>query len=91
MSESTIEKEVCQYARRLGWKNYKFKSVNNNAVPDRIFFRNGKTVLIEFKAKGKKPTELQAKRLKEFREMGFVAEAVDNVKDGKALFDTLEL
>ncbi len=55
MREAKVEKKVCQRAKDRGWMNRKFKSPSNNGGPDRIFFKGGVTVLIEFKHPKVKP------------------------------------
>jgi len=83
MRESKIENEVCKHAKKLGWKCYKFSSPGNKAVPDRIFLRNNKIIFIEFKATGKKPTNLQQKIIKRIKNEGFEVFVVDNIEFGK--------
>lgn len=73
---------MCAYARTLGWIAKKFKSPGTRAEPDRILFRRGVTIFIEFKRPGKRPTKAQFKKLKEYREAGFEAVWFDDY--GKA-------
>ncbi len=87
MRESKIEKEVCEYARTLGWTVYKFVSPGLRGVPDRMFLRDGVSIFIEFKASGKKPSKIQFKRIKELNEIGFYACWIDSVEDGIRLFN----
>ena len=66
MKESTIENDGRKYALELGMVSYKFKSVNNRAVPDRLFInRQGVTFYIEYKAPGEKPSDAQKRKAKE--------------------------
>jgi hypothetical protein len=87
MRESTIEKRVSDYAATLGWKSYKWSSQNRRGVPDRIFLRKGHILFVEFKAQGLKPTKLQKTYLQMLVSYGFHACVIDNVEDGKALFN----
>ena len=86
MRETHIESKVCDYAKSKGWMVRKFGGPNAKGDPDRIFFKDGETRFIEFKAPGKKPTKLQAKRLAELQALGFVAVWVDSIEDGKNVF-----
>lgn len=90
MRESKIEKEVNKYAKSLGWNIYKFTSPGLKGVPDRLFLRSGIAVFIEFKAPNKIPNKIQIKRIKEIVTQGFTAKYIDNVIDGKKLFDSFE-
>ena len=79
MIESFIEKKVCAYAKSLGWLHYKFKSMSNKAVPDRIFIKGGVVLFVEFKAQGKRPSKLQLKVHEQFREQGMNVCVIDDV------------
>lgn len=87
MSESSIEKAVCDYARKHGAMAMKLAGPNQKGQPDRMFLRNGKVVFIEFKAPCKKPTALQERWLKQLREQGFAADWCDNVADGNYILE----
>lgn len=79
--EKKIESSWNKIAKANGWVVRKFKSVNNNGVPDRIYFRDGVCFMIEFKRKGKKPTEVQQKEHDELQGKGgmkvFVIDRID--------------
>lgn len=88
MLERDIEKAVCQFARDLGCKAYKFTSPAQRAVPDRIIvFPNGYLVFIEFKAPKARPTELQWREHRDLLDRGQLVAVIDNVADGKALIE----
>ena len=91
MLEKILERKVCQYAKDHGWLVYKWVSPNQRGVCDRILFRDGYTLCIEFKQKGKKPTKLQAHHHKLLRAAGIHVEVVDNVADGEAMIKELTL
>ena len=91
MKESAIEKKVCDYAKRKGWKVYKFTSPGNRAVPDRIFIKQGIVFMIEFKQEGKKPTKLQKKVIKEISDENIYVFVCDNVVDGKQIIDNFKI
>ena len=90
MLEKAIEKKVCDFAKKLGCKVYKFTSPAQRSVPDRIIiFPNGYVVFIEFKAAGKKPTDAQWIEIKSLRERGQLVAVVDNVDEGKVMIEQI--
>jgi len=90
MRESEIETKVCNHAKNLGWLCYKWVSPGNRSVPDRIFFRYGETIVIEFKAEGKKPTKLQQKTINKLIDQGIRTCVIDSVDKGVMLFNIME-
>lgn len=89
--EKYIEAKVAKYAKEKGFLAYKFTSPSNRSVPDRIFISpKGRVSFIEFKRKGKSPTELQAKTISEIREKGVDVLVVDTVEEGKKVIDEWE-
>ena len=88
-TESCIEQKVCQYAKSKGWLVYKFTSPNNRGVPDRLLLKDGKTVFIEFKAPGKKPSRLQDFVINQIRKQNFNVFVVDNLEEGRLLIDSI--
>lgn len=89
MRESKIEKEVGQHAKALGWLGFKFSSPGNRGVPDRAYFRDGRTVLVEYKAPGKRPTKLQTRVIEEIRAQKITVAVIDGIETGKAFFDAI--
>ena len=87
MRESVIEKKVSNYAKLLGWISYKFTSPQNRGVPDHIYFREGHTILIEFKAPGKLPTKLQQKHIQRLQDQLIHVYVVDDIEQGKGIFN----
>jgi len=87
MRESVIEKKVSDYAKLLGWLSYKFTSPQNRGVPDHIYFREGHTILIEFKAPGKLPTKLQQKHIQRLQDQLIHVYVVDDIEQGKEIFN----
>ena len=85
--ESTIEKKVTDYAKSLGWLAYKFSSPSNKGVPDMIYFREGHTILIEFKQKGKEPRALQQFHINKLKEQLIPVYVVDSIASGKEVFN----
>lgn len=86
--ESIIEKEICKYAEGFGWKQFKFRSPNNNGVPDRLFLRDKVCMFIEFKSTGEKMTRLQKILCKEISAENFDVYCVDNIPDGIKIIDS---
>lgn len=86
MLERDIEKSVSSFAKRNGWLHFKWKSMNRNGVPDRLFFKNGILKIVEFKATGGAPTPLQLLRHKQLEDQDFKVYVIDNIEDGKKLF-----
>lgn len=87
MLEKPIEQAVSKYAKQKGWLVYKFKSPSQVGVPDRIFIKNGYSIYIEFKATGKKASELQLRIHQQMREHGALVFVVDNTIYGKKIID----
>jgi hypothetical protein len=85
MRESLIEKKVTEHAKRKGWLSYKWVSPSQRGVPDRLYFKNGQLIIVEFKAAGKKPTPYQIAIHKRIAAVGFTVHIIDNVEDGKLL------
>jgi len=87
MLEKILERKVCQYAKDHGWLVYKWVSPNQRGVPDRILFKDGHTLCIEFKQLGKKPTALQKHHHKLLTSAGIEVKVIDSVDSGKQLID----
>jgi len=88
-----LEKDVEKYlVRRVTWlkgKAYKFSSPSNRSVPDRLCcLPYGKIKLVECKATGKKPTPLQAKTIKDLRDLGNEVFVVDSKEKVDILIST---
>ena len=87
MLESKIEKDVTNYAKLLGWLSYKFTSPSCRGVCDRIYFKSGITILIEFKQLGKKPTKLQQHQINKLKNELIPVYVVDSIATGKDIFN----
>jgi len=84
--EKDIEAKVCAFAKSHGMLVYKFTSPQRRSVPDRLFItRIGVVFFIEFKKKGKKPTEGQAREIARLRATGVQVFIVDEVDEGKRI------
>lgn len=91
MLEKDIESKVCEYAKKAGWLVYKWTSPNQRGVPDRILFKDGMALAIEFKKAGGKLTALQASVIDSLREQKIAAYVIDNVADGIDMIDYFTL
>ena len=78
MTESQIEKKVCQFAKDNGISTLKLSGPNDRGKADRMFMRKGKVMFMELKAEGKKPTALQQRFLKQRTDDGFLAMWTDD-------------
>lgn len=87
MRESAIETKVCAYAKLKGWIVGPKAGAHSRGWPDRMFLKKGKTVFIEFKAPGEKPSPLQAHRIEKLTDAGFKAFVIDNVEEGIGVFN----
>lgn len=83
--ESVIERKAMEYAESRGWWQIKIMRASKNGYPDRELIRNGRTVRIEFKAPGQKPSLQQLKRHQEIRDHGGEVFVIDNLEEAKAL------
>jgi hypothetical protein len=86
--ETHIEKEVCKYAKSLGWRQRKMMFIGRNGCPDRWFMRGpGGLLIIEFKDPGGELSYSQAKEVKWLTAQGFDVHVVDSIEQGRAVFD----
>jgi hypothetical protein len=70
--EKTIEQYLRNEIKAIGGKAYKFVSLGNDGVPDRLVgLPGGQVVFVETKAPGKKATPLQRLQQKRLRDLGF--------------------
>lgn len=78
MRESVIEEYLRNQVKALGGRAYKFVSPGNKGVPDRlVLLPNGRAMFVELKATGKTSTELQLKKQKDIRALGFDVSVID--------------
>ena len=70
MLEKDIEAKVRAKAIAAGWLVYKFTSPSRRSVPDRLFLRGGRYVLIEFKRPGGTLTSGQTREIDRLRHAG---------------------
>lgn len=87
MRESKLEAAGNAHAKKNGWWQRKFKSPGRRSAPDRIYAKQGRVFFIEYKRKGEKPTELQAKEHKRMRAAGMTVYVCDCREEFEAIFD----
>jgi len=89
MSESTIDRAVCAYAKSKGCLVMKLAGPGQKGQPDRMFLHQGRVLFIEFKAPGKRPTALQYRWLDRLAHHTFHATCCDEIAAGKRLIDLI--
>lgn len=77
-NERDIEKKGNEYAKSKGWLVRKFVSPGNNGAPDRIYFREGKVILVEWKKPKGKTTKAQDVQINALRRAGMNVYIVDD-------------
>lgn len=87
--ESNIEKSVVKYAISKGWLPYKWSSPSVRGVPDRLFFKNGFVLMVEFKSVKNKCTPLQDHVHAKLLAAGFFVHVIKSEEDGRSLIDKL--
>lgn len=84
--ESEVELDAVAYARSLGIRRQiKLNVTGVVGWPDRAFFKQGRTLFIEFKRQGEKPRPAQVYMMEQLREEGFRCESCDNLEDAKSI------
>jgi hypothetical protein len=82
LRERDVEKYFREQVRGIGGRAYKFVSPGNVGVPDRLtLLPGGRTVFVELKAPGKKPTKIQQAQADKIRKLGFDVLTIDS-KEG---------
>lgn len=91
MRERDVENYLIIQVAKLGGKAYKWQSMSNKAIPDRICFFPGPVLkLVECKAPGKDATSLQKKIHKTLRLMGFDVLVIDTKAKVDIFIDIVE-
>ena len=87
MLESHIRRKVIEDARKKGWIHRKWSSPGHRGVPDDLFFKKKKLIVIEFKRPGEKPRVQQQKTHRCLKKEGFKVHVIDDIDKGKDLFN----
>lgn len=83
--ERDVERRSCEWAERRGWFHRKYKGPGRRSHPDRLFIFRSLVIFVEFKRRGKEPTELQWKEHRKMRAHGADVVWVDDIEDFKAV------
>ena len=87
-SEKLIERKLRERVQRAG--GFALKLLDFGGIPDRLLvLPDGRTLFVELKSTGAKPTKLQLYRHRQLRELGHRAEVIDNLNDLNTLLDEL--
>lgn len=79
-SEKYLERKLVERIKAHGGLCLKFASVTEAGYPDRLcLMPHGRTLWVELKTTGRKPTKLQEIRHQELRERGFAVYIVDDM------------
>jgi len=89
MLEKQIQSRVLSVFKTAGWYGVKVIMCNKNGFPDLMLFKDGHVFFIEVKQPGKKPTPLQAHRMRELSALGFECHVVSSVQQARAMVMTL--
>ena len=88
MTESQIERAVCNYASSIGMIAYKFTSPGRRGVPDRLIITdNGRCFFIEFKTPTGRLSPLQINEHRILRQRGVDVYTVYCFEQGKDVID----
>lgn len=80
-TESTIQGSIKRTLEIYGWFVSKLIQTSTNGIPDLMALKNGKTVFIEVKRPGNKPTPLQQFRHEQLRKKGFDVIVATKISD----------
>jgi hypothetical protein len=81
--ESDIVADAHTYAQVRGWWTIKIETPTMNGVPDRLYFRNGVYLWIEWKKPGGPLSAIQEVRIADMRKRGMTVHVFDNLADAK--------
>lgn len=90
MRESKIESTLRKRVEAAGGMCMKFKSPENNGVPDRLILIRGLSVFVETKATGDQPRPLQRVVIRKMRKQGAYVAVVNDMKKIQPFMSWLE-
>lgn len=85
--EANIELTICDEAEAQGWFQRKVSWIGRKSAPDRVFIKNGRTVWIEFKRPGKRPTVPQSREADRMRKAGAEVYWCDDIPEGRRILE----
>jgi len=86
MRESEIEKACTEYARKQGWHTFKLAGPGDRGKPDRLYYRDGRTLFVEYKTSKGRLSALQERTLRRLRESGMDAFVIRSVEEACRVF-----
>jgi len=90
MREREVEQALVRAVQRVGGLAYKWVSPAHRGVPDRIvFLPQGRLMLVELKAPGKRPTQLQQRVHDRLRALGHDVRVIDHPDVVEAILDEI--
>jgi Holliday junction resolvase len=81
MTEQQIQTKIILALRREGWYVNKLISTSQKGVPDLIAHKQGKTIYIEVKRPGYKPTNLQVYQMETLNKYGIETLTCNNADE----------
>lgn len=81
MLESKIQSQIIRKLHADGWMVIKLIKTNTNGIPDLICHRQGRTIYIEVKRPGQKPTALQSFRMNQLQDHGIQSITANSLED----------
>lgn len=79
VSEKAIEKYLVEQVKAIGGICLKYSNANMVGYPDRVVcLHGGRTVWVELKSRGKRPTKVQVIRQGELVSLGHEVHTIDN-------------
>lgn len=91
MREALIQSQIKKYLESNGWLTIKLIQTTMNGIPDLIALKDGRTVFIEVKQPGKKPTDLQLYRHDKLRAKGFDVITATSTREVELFFGSILL
>lgn len=87
-SEKALERRLVEGVRCMGFVAVKMCDPMQGGLPDRlIVVSGGRTVWVELKSSGKRPTTLQESRIRQLRNFGHMVYVCDSIVDVDAVLD----
>lgn len=91
MLERDIEQKFVEAVKKAGGKAYKFVSPGNKGVPDRLVtFPGNRLGFVELKQQGRKPDDMQRRRIAELEKMGCYVAVLDRPGDIQTVIDDIQ-
>ena len=90
VSEKAIERYLTDRVKNAGGLCLKYSNSNMVGYPDRVvLLPQGRTVWVELKSKGRKPTKIQRLRFGQMESIGHPVEVVDSKEKVDGMFKAL--